>query len=99
MPHSGNGRQSGESSHSTSHHQRSLVWAAPSRQALNLPSKKFVPDRLRASFMAFSKCFAASASQPAITWPGEKPAAMTATLAGWIDGDSAKGRMKVEGRA
>ena len=33
------------------------------------------------------------------TWPGEKPAPMTATLAGWIDGDSAKGRMKVEGRA
>jgi len=33
------------------------------------------------------------------TWPSEKPAPMTATLAGWIDGDSAKGRMKVEGRA
>ena len=33
------------------------------------------------------------------TWPGEKPAPMTATLAGWIDGDSANGRMKVEGRA
>ena len=33
------------------------------------------------------------------TWPGEKPAPVTATLAGWIDGDSAKGRMKVEGRA
>ena len=32
-------------------------------------------------------------------WPSEKPAPMTATLAGWIDGDSAKGRMKVEGRA
>ncbi len=33
------------------------------------------------------------------TWPSAKPAPMTATLAGWIDGDSAKGRMKVEGRA
>jgi hypothetical protein len=33
------------------------------------------------------------------TWPGEKPAPMTATLAGWIDGDAASGRMKVEGRA
>jgi len=33
------------------------------------------------------------------TWPSEKPAPMTATLAGWIDGDSAKGRMKVEARA
>jgi hypothetical protein len=33
------------------------------------------------------------------TWPGDKPAPMTATLAGWIDGDSANGRMKVEGRA
>src|SRR5256886_1267962 len=33
------------------------------------------------------------------TWPSEKPAPMTATLAGWIDGDSAKGRMKVESRA
>jgi hypothetical protein len=32
------------------------------------------------------------------TWP-EKQAPMRATLAGWIDGDSAKGRMKVEGRA
>jgi len=32
------------------------------------------------------------------TWP-EQPGAVTATLAGWIDGDSAKGRMKVEGRA
>ena len=31
-------------------------------------------------------------------WP-EKPAPLTATLAGWFDGDSAKGRMKVEGRA
>jgi hypothetical protein len=31
-------------------------------------------------------------------WPGQ-PGAVTATLAGWIDGDSAKGRMKVEGRA
>jgi hypothetical protein len=33
------------------------------------------------------------------TWPGEKPAPMTAALAGWVDGDIAKGRMKVEGRA
>lgn len=33
------------------------------------------------------------------TWLSEKPLPMTATLAGWIDGDSAKGRMKVEGRA
>ena len=33
------------------------------------------------------------------TWPGEKPAPMVATMAGWIDGDSANGRMKVEGRA
>jgi len=33
------------------------------------------------------------------TWPGDKPVPMTAALAGWIDGDSAKGRMKVEGRA
>ena len=32
------------------------------------------------------------------TWP-EQPGAVTATLAGWVDGDSAKGRMKVEGRA
>jgi hypothetical protein len=32
------------------------------------------------------------------TWP-EQPGTVTATLAGWIDGDSAKGRMKVEGRA
>jgi hypothetical protein len=32
------------------------------------------------------------------TWP-EKQAPATVTLAGWIDGDSAKGRMKVEGRA
>jgi hypothetical protein len=31
--------------------------------------------------------------------PDEKPAPMTATLAGWIDGDSARGRMKVERRA
>jgi hypothetical protein len=30
---------------------------------------------------------------------GDKPAPMTATLAGWVDGDSAQGRMKVEGRA
>ena len=33
------------------------------------------------------------------TWDNKKPAPMTATLAGWIDGDSAGGRMKVEGRA
>jgi hypothetical protein len=33
------------------------------------------------------------------TWPGDKPAPMVATMAGWIDGDSANGRMKVEGRA
>jgi hypothetical protein len=37
------------------------------------------------------------------SWPGEKPeekpVPMTATLVGWIDGDSAKGRMKVESRA
>jgi hypothetical protein len=33
------------------------------------------------------------------TWPGEKPAPVTVSLAGWIDGDSAKGRMKAEGRA
>jgi hypothetical protein len=33
------------------------------------------------------------------TWPGEKPAPMVAAMAGWIDGDSANGRMKVEGRA
>jgi hypothetical protein len=32
------------------------------------------------------------------TWP-EQPGTVIATLAGWIDGDSAKGRMKVEGRA
>jgi hypothetical protein len=33
------------------------------------------------------------------TWKGDKPAPMTATLAGWVDGDSAQGRMKVEDRA
>jgi hypothetical protein len=33
------------------------------------------------------------------TWKDEKPAAVTVTLAGWIDGDSATGRIKVEGRA
>jgi hypothetical protein len=33
------------------------------------------------------------------TWPSEKPAPVTVTMAGWIDGDSAKGRMKAEGRA
>ena len=32
------------------------------------------------------------------TWP-EQPGAVTATFDGWVDGDSAKGRMKVEGRA
>jgi hypothetical protein len=32
------------------------------------------------------------------TWP-EQPGTVTATLAGWVDGHSAKGRMKVEGRA
>lgn len=32
------------------------------------------------------------------TWPGQ-PGAVTATFDGWVDGDSAKGRMKVEGRA
>jgi hypothetical protein len=33
------------------------------------------------------------------TWPDGKPGPVDATLAGWIDGDSATGRMKVEGRA
>jgi hypothetical protein len=33
------------------------------------------------------------------TWPEGKPAPVTATMAGWVDGDAAKGRMKVEGRA
>lgn len=33
------------------------------------------------------------------SWPGDNPAQMTATLVGWIDGDAASGRMKVEGRA
>jgi hypothetical protein len=33
------------------------------------------------------------------SWGDDKPAPMTATLAGWVDGDSAQGRMKVEGRA
>jgi hypothetical protein len=40
-----------------------------------------------------------------LTFPGEwpkdrggAPGAVTTTLAGWIDGDAAKGRMKVEGR-
>jgi hypothetical protein len=32
------------------------------------------------------------------SWP-EQPGTVTATLAGWVDEDSAKGRMKVEGRA
>jgi len=31
--------------------------------------------------------------------PKAPPVPATATLAGWIDGDSAAGRMKVEGRA
>ena len=33
------------------------------------------------------------------TWPGEKPAPVTVTLAGWVDGDLAEGRVKAEGRA
>jgi hypothetical protein len=33
------------------------------------------------------------------TWPEGKPGPVDATLVGWIDGDSATGRMKVEGRA
>lgn len=33
------------------------------------------------------------------TWPNGKPGPIDATLVGWIDGDSATGRMKVEGRA
>jgi hypothetical protein len=32
------------------------------------------------------------------TWPDE-PGAVTATMAGWVDGDSAGGRTKVQGRA
>lgn len=32
------------------------------------------------------------------TWP-DQPGAVTATLAGWVDGDAANGRVKVEGRA
>jgi hypothetical protein len=32
------------------------------------------------------------------TWP-EQPGSVMATLAGWFDGDTGKGRMKVEGRA
>jgi hypothetical protein len=32
------------------------------------------------------------------TWP-EQPGTTIATMAGWVDGDEAKGRMKVEGRA
>jgi hypothetical protein len=32
------------------------------------------------------------------TWP-DQPGTVTATFAGWVDGDSAKGRVKVEGRA
>ncbi len=33
------------------------------------------------------------------TWSEGKPGPVNATLVGWIDGDSATGRMKVEGRA
>lgn len=33
------------------------------------------------------------------TWPGDKPAPVTATMAGWVDGDAANGRMKVEDRS
>jgi hypothetical protein len=33
------------------------------------------------------------------TWPGDKPAPVTVAFAGWIDGGSANGRIKVEGRA
>ena len=33
------------------------------------------------------------------TWKDDKPAPISAALTGWIDGDSAKGRMKVQGRA
>lgn len=33
------------------------------------------------------------------TWPEGKPGPVDAMLVGWIDGDSATGRMKVEGRA
>jgi hypothetical protein len=33
------------------------------------------------------------------TWPEGKPGPVDATLVGWIDGNSATGRMKVEGRA
>jgi hypothetical protein len=33
------------------------------------------------------------------TWPKPNPGPVSTTMAGWIDGDSAKGRMKVEGRA
>jgi hypothetical protein len=33
------------------------------------------------------------------TWPGDKPAPATVTMAGWVDGDAAKGRVKVDGRA
>lgn len=32
------------------------------------------------------------------TWP-DQAGTVTATMAGWVDGDSAKGRVKVEGRA
>ena len=31
-------------------------------------------------------------------WP-EQPGTVIATFAGWVDGDSGKGRVKVEGRA
>ena len=33
------------------------------------------------------------------TWKDDKPAPVVATMAGWIDGDTATGRVKVEGRA
>ena len=33
------------------------------------------------------------------TWPSRDPGEATASLAGWIDGNSAKGRMNVSGRA
>jgi len=33
------------------------------------------------------------------TWQNGKPGSANVTMAGWIDGDAAQGRMKVEGRA
>src|SRR5207302_9256021 len=50
---------------STLHWQRLGFWTVPCRQACNLRSKKAVSDRLRASVMAFSKYFPASAARPA----------------------------------